>query len=282
MTAEKPLLQLINEHLAAGLQDLPVFNNVAVKLQQLLATRTFEIDDVIELISEDQSLSSRVLKVANSSYYSGLSKIATIKDAIIRLGAQEIANMAMLASQFDFYHSPNETLNRLMQTLWGHALATAVGAKWLVRKSGYPGMASEAFMGGLMHDIGKLALLKVLDDIMKNNESSAHFSEELIFEIMNTMHENVGYNLMKSWNFPDFYCDIANGHHSNEYDHSNILLLAVRLSDLACKKTGRAMCPAMPEISLATAEEGHLLGLKEIALAELEIVIEDADSIVAG
>ncbi len=282
MTAEKPLLQLINEHLVTGLQDLPVFNNVAVKLQQLLATRSFEIDDVIELISEDQSLSSRVLKVANSSYYSGLSKIATIKDAIIRLGAQEIANMAMLASQFDFYQSPNETLNKLMHDLWGHALATAVGAKWLVRKSGYPAMSSEAFMGGLMHDIGKLALLKVLDDIMKNKESSAHFSEQLIFEIMETMHEEVGYNLMKSWNFPDFYCDIAKSHHGNEYDQSNILLVAVRLSDLACKKAGRAMCPPMPEISIATAQEAHLLGLKEIALAELEIVIEDADSIVTG
>ena len=282
MKPEKPLLQLINEHLAAGLQDLPVFNNVAVKLQQLLASRSFEIDDVIELISEDQSLSSRVLKVANSSYYAGLSKIATIKDAIIRLGAQEIANMAMLASQFDFYQSPNEILNRMMQGLWGHALATAVGAKWLVRKSGYPGMASEAFMGGLMHDIGKLALLKILDDIMKNNESSVHFSEQLINEIMATMHEEVGYNLMKSWNFPDFYCDIAKGHHTEEYDHGNILLLAVRLSNMACKKIGRDLCEPMPEISLATTPESHILGLKEIALAELEIVIEDADTIVAG
>lgn len=148
MTTEKPLVRLIQERLEGNLQELPVFHTVAVKLQQLLSSRSFEIDDVIELISEDQSLSGRVLKVANSSYYAGLNKIATIKDAIIRLGAQEIANMAMLASQFEFYNSPNETLNRLMQSLWGHALACAVGAKWLTRKAGYPGMASEAFMGG--------------------------------------------------------------------------------------------------------------------------------------
>jgi HD-like signal output (HDOD) protein len=282
MTTEKPLVRLIQERLEGNLQELPVFHTVAVKLQQLLATRSFEIDDVIELISEDQSLSGRVLKVANSSYYAGLTKIATIKDSIIRLGAQEIANMAMLASQFEFYNSPNETLNRMMQNLWGHALACGVGAKWLTRKAGYPGMAAEAFMGGLMHDIGSLALLKVLDDILKSNETSVHFSDQLINEIIEAMHEDVGYALMKAWNFPDFYCDIAHTHHADEFDHSNILLVAVRLSNLACKKLGRSLQPADPTISIFSAPEAHFLGLKEIALAELEIIIEDADGIAIG
>lgn len=279
MTEEKPLVQLIQDHLSGGLQDLPVFHTVAVKLQQLLSTRSFEIDDIIELIGEDQSLSSRVLKVANSSYYAGLTKIATIKDAIIRLGAQEIANMAMLASQFEFYQSPNETLNRMMQDLWNHSLACAVGAKWVARKAGFPGMASEAFMGGLLHDIGKLALLKVLDDILKNKETSAHISDQLICEIMGAIHEEVGYNLMKGWNFPDFYCDIANGHHKPDFDQSNILLVSVRLANLACSKLGRGVGPADPSISIFSTPEAQFLGLKEIALAELEIVIEDADGI---
>jgi len=282
MTAEKPLVRLIQERLDGNLQELPVFHTVAVKLQQLLSSHSFEIDDIIELISEDQSLSGRVLKVANSSYYAGLSKISTIKDAIIRLGAQEIANMAMLASQFEFYNSSNESLNRMMQGLWGHALACGVGAKWLTRKAGYPGMAAEAFMGGLMHDIGSLALLKVLDDILKNNETSVHFSDQLINEIIEAMHEEVGYNLMKAWNFPDFYCDIARSHHKETFDHSNILLVAVRLSNLACKKLGRSLHPADSSIAIFSAPEAHFLGLKEIALAELEIIIEDADGIATG
>jgi HD-like signal output (HDOD) protein len=190
--------------------------------------------------------------------------------------------MAMLASQFEFYNSPNETLNRMMQNLWSHALACGVGAKWLTRKAGYPGMAAEAFMGGLMHDIGSLALLKVLDDILKSNETSVLFSDQLINEIIEAMHEEVGYTLMKAWNFPDFYCDIAHTHHTEEFNHSNILLVAVRLSNLACKKLGRSLHPADPTISIFSAPEAHFLGLKEIALAELEIIIEDADGIAIG
>jgi HD-like signal output (HDOD) protein len=277
MNNEKPLITLINEHLSGNLQSLPVFHTVAVKLQQLLATQGFNIEDVIDLISEDQSLAGSVLKVANSSYYAGLTKIATIKDAIIRLGAQEIANMAMLASQFSMYRSSNQTLNEMMKGLWNHALACAAGAKWLARKSGYHGLAPEAFMGGLMHDIGKLALLKVLDDIIRNHETTAYISDQLIIEVMSTLHEEVGYNLMKAWNLPDFYCDIASGHHKQEFDHNNILLVLVRLSNVACKKLGKDISGIDPSVAIFSTPEAHYLGLKEIALAELEIVIEDAE-----
>ena len=129
MSTEKPLIALVQEHLSGDLSDLPVFHSVAVRLQQTLATPNFTIDEVLDLISEDQSLSGKVLKVANSSFYAGLSKVATIKEAIVRLGAQEIANVAMMASQFESYKSTNEILNDNMQGLWKHAFSCAVGAK---------------------------------------------------------------------------------------------------------------------------------------------------------
>lgn len=279
MLEKTPLIALIQSRLEGNMQELPVFHNVAVKLQQLLSGGSFEIDDIIELISEDQSLSGKVLKVANSSYYAGLSKIATIKDAIVRLGAQEIANMAMLASQSDFYNSGNQTINRLMQDLWNHALSCAVGSKWITRKAGYPGMASEAFMGGLMHDIGKLALLKVLDDIMNKEAPAADLTEQTIRNIMDEMHQEVGESLMKSWNFPDFYCDVAARHHDEQMETKNMLLVSVRLANLACRKLGRSMHTPDSLINLAATPETEFLGLTEIALSELEIIIEDADGI---
>jgi HD-like signal output (HDOD) protein len=272
---EKPLVELIKEHLQGDLQDLPVFNSVAVKLQQMLANRDFRMEAVIEMISEDQSLASQVLKVANSSYYAGLSSIATIKDAIIRLGAQEVANMVMMASQFELYHSENEYLNESMQKLWVHSLACATGAKWLAKKTGYINLVSESFMGGLLHDIGQLALLKVLDDINRSKESRATLSDTLISEILVRMHEDVGYKLMKSWSLPDTYCSISINHHMEEFDGNDILLVIVRLSDKACKKVGKSLQPDA-SLSLVSSPEAQYLGIKEMALAELEIVVEDA------
>lgn len=272
---EKPLIELIKEHLQGDLQGLPVFNSVAVKLQQMLARRDFRMDEIIEMISEDQSLASQVLKVANSSYYAGLSSIATIKDAIVRLGAQEVANMVMMASQFELYRSENEYLNNAMQTLWLHSLACATGAKWLAQKTGYVNLTAECFMGGLLHDIGQLALLKVLDDICRNKESKAKFSDTLLNEILTRMHEEVGCQLLKSWSLPDTYCSIAVNHHKEDFDGNDILLTIVRLADKACKKIGKSNHPDA-SISLVASQEALFLGLKEITLAELEIIVEDA------
>jgi putative nucleotidyltransferase with HDIG domain len=277
MIKEKPLVELINEHLAGDLQNLPVFHSVAVKLQQMLSSRDFRIDDIIEQISGDQSLASQVLKVANSSFYAGLSKVATIKDAVVRLGAQEIANLAMVASQVEIYKSEHSILSNKMAGLWSHALSCAVGAKWLARKTGYVNLASEAFMAGLLHDIGKLAILKVLDDIHRRQETKAVFSETLINEVMARMHEEVGLRLMLSWSLPESYGNVAMNHHREDFDNNDILLIIVRLANLACKKAGKDLIPD-PGISLIATPEAHCLGIKEITLAELEILIEDADS----
>lgn len=274
MTQERPLIELINEHLKGELHDLPVFSSVAVKLQQMLASRNFKMEDVIEMISEDQALASQVLKIANSSYYAGLSKIGTIKDAVVRLGAQEIANLVMMASQLEMFKSENEILNSSMKGLWQHSLACATGAKWLAKKAGYTAIAAECFMGGLLHDIGQLALLKALDDIVRMNQSKALLSATLISEILDKMHKEVGYNLLKTWCLPDSYCSIALNHHNGVADPNDILLLIVCLSDITCKKIGVSL-HTDPTISIVASQEANLLGIKELTLAELEIIIED-------
>ena len=275
MSANKPLIALVQEHLSGDMSELPLFHSVAIRLQQTLARQEFSIDEVLELICEDQSLAGKVLRVANSSFYAGLSKVATIKEAIVRLGAQEIANVAMMASQLETYRSTNEILNTCMRALWGHAFSCAVGAKWLARKAGYHDISSQAFMAGLLHDIGSLALLKVMDDITRRGEIRISLTNPLIDEILTTMHEEVGYNLMRSWSLPEAYATIAIQHHNAEFDPGNILLVVVRLSNEACRKVGKDI-KEYPEISLISSSEAQVLGVKEITLAELEIVVEDA------
>jgi len=275
MTSGRPLIELIKERLAGNLGDLPVFHSVAVKLQQMLVSRDFRIEDVIQLISEDQSLASQVLKMGNSAYYTGLSKVTTIKDAVIRLGAQEIANLVMMASQIEIYRSGNPVLNNAMRKLWTHTFACASGAKWLARKSGYASIATEAFMGGLLHDIGKLAIIKALDEILQSDGTRANVSEILINEILDTMHEEVGQRLMLSWNLPEIYSSIAINHHRPDFDGNDMLLVIVRLANLACHKVGKDMNPD-PDATLYGSPESQFLGIKEITLAELEIVVEDA------
>ncbi|NJM13362.1 MAG: HDOD domain-containing protein [Synechococcaceae cyanobacterium SM1_2_3] len=82
---------------------LPVFNPVALRLQQILSRTDVGIADIERMIVEDQALTSQILRVANAAFYQGLQPITTIRKAIIRLGNQQVANLAMVAAQQQMY-----------------------------------------------------------------------------------------------------------------------------------------------------------------------------------
>lgn len=275
MMENRSIVELINGYLQESTINVPVFHTVAVRLQQVLSRPDFSIDEVNKLITADPGLASQVLKVSNSSFYSGLTKVTTIRDAIVRLGATSVANIAMMATQQDMYRSKDAKLNGIMSTLWQHALCCAISAKWLATKANLAALAQEAFLAGLLHDIGKLFLLKVMEEIIKEGKSNEAISPVLLAEVINSMHVEHGYHLMQKWNMPEPYSIVVHEHHSVKWDQGNLLLAMVRLVDQACNKLGVGMRPE-PDLVLFASSEAQLLGVKEITLAELEIVIEDA------
>lgn len=275
MGENRSLVDLINDLLAGDQVDVPVFHAVAIRLQQVLHKQQFSIDEVCQLIVSDQGLSSQVLRVSNSAFYSGLSKVTNIREAIVRLGSQEVANIAMLATQEDVYRSTNPLFSKTMQILWQHALGCAVASKWLAGKVGYASMAQEAFLAGLLHDVGKLFLLKVVEELIASHRLTIQISPALITEVLNSMHVERGYALMQRWNMPELYGDIVRDHHLPDPPPGNTLLAIVRLANLCCNKLNVGLRPD-PELVLFATAEAQFLGAKEIVLAELELVIEDA------
>jgi putative nucleotidyltransferase with HDIG domain len=275
MTENRSIVEIINGYLQESTLNVPVFHTVAVRLQQVLSRRDFSIDEVNKLITADAGLASQVLRVSNSSFYSGLTKVTTIRDAIVRLGATSVANIAMMATQQDMYRSKDTKLNGIMSTLWQHALCCAIGAKWLATKANLGALAQEAFLAGLLHDIGKLFLLKVMEEIIKEGKATGEISPALFAEVINSMHVEHGHHLMQKWSMPEAYSNVVRDHHIDPWDQGNLLLAIVRLVDQACNKLGVGMRPE-PDLVLFASSETQVLGIKEITLAELEIVIEDA------
>ncbi|GFO60977.1 phosphodiesterase [Geomonas silvestris] len=279
----RPFVDIIKEQLASETLNLPMFHPIALKLQALLSAKDFTIEQVVALIIKDQALTSQILRLANSAFFSGLAKVTTITEAVVRLGAKEIANVAMLASQQNSYNSftiPELKAHSLV--LWKHALGSAIGSRWLCDRTGYKQFAQEAFIAGLLHDIGSLLILKVLEGILLGDHGTKSLSRDLINEIMVAMHTQTGHELLLKWNLPELYCVIVRDHHNEQRDTSNVLLSIVRLVDDACRKLGLAGTPAEPNLMLAASFEAQGLGVKEITLAELEIMIEDAMEMVSA
>ena len=278
MPESRSIVEVINDNIEDGNLNIPVFNSIALRLQKVLARQDYGIDEVNRLIIADPGLASQVLRVSNSSYYGGLSKVTTIRDAIVRLGASCVANIAMLSTQQDIYRSADPKLNEIMSTLWRHALCCAIGAKWLAAKTNFASLKEEAFLAGLLHDVGKLFLLKVMEKIIKEEKQEGAISPALISEVMESMHVAQGANLMQKWNMPEIYCITVRDHHTEHWDRGNAILAIVRLVNQACRKLGVHMSPD-PSLVLFACSEAHFLGVREITLAELEIVIEDAQEL---
>jgi putative nucleotidyltransferase with HDIG domain len=274
MKENMSIIEIIKGYLESSDLNVPVFHSVAVRLQQVLARTDFSIDEVNKLIIADPGVASQVLRVSNSSFYSGLNKVTTIRDAIVRLGATSVANIAMMATQQDMYRSAKAELNGIMSNLWQHALCCAIGARWLATKTNLAALAEEAFLAGLLHDIGKLYLLKVMEEIIKDGKSNIAISPALLSEVLNTMHVEHGYQLMCRWNMPEDYCNVVRDHHIDKWEQGKLLLALVRLVDQACNKLGVGMRHD-PNLVLFASTEAQVLGVREITLAELEITIED-------
>jgi HD-like signal output (HDOD) protein len=274
-STDKPFKDIIEEYLASEETQLPAFDKTALKIQQEISRPEPDIEVIRCTIREDQAMTAQVLKMANTAFFKGLSKVETVRDAIVRLGIEQISNIVILVTQKKIFKAEDPEVRAFMEKLWRHSVGTATGSAWLAKKSGYAQLASQAFVAGLLHDIGKLFLLTVIESIREKNEYPFNPSKDFVMEIMDSLHTEQGWRLTQKWNLPETYCEVARDHHKENFDNRNSLLLIVRMVDKTCNKIGIGLHEPEDHILVATPE-AVTLGLSEVDLAELEIMLEDA------
>ncbi len=267
--------ETVRRLLASQPIELPIFHPVALKLQKMLSDYDFTVDEVAQVANEDMSLASQMLKIANSPMYMGRSKVATIKEAVIRLGAQQVINLVIAASQASAHSSTNPALNHYMKELWLHSHGCALGAKWLANSCGMRGVAEETYLAALLHDVGKLYLLKSIERLVTAGVINSMFDDELIMEIFDVMHVEQGFRLMQHWNFPTMYCDVIRDHHVDEWDTSNKMLAIVRLVNIACSRIGLGL-KHKPDLVLIATKEAETLDITDTQIIELESMLEES------
>lgn len=272
----KSLLERINEHLASDELRLPVYSPVAARLQAVAADPEAPIEQIEQVLQQDMGLASQVLRVANSSFYCGLSKAATVGAAIQRLGLTQVVNLAVMCAQREQFRSDDALVAGYIDRLWRHAVTSAFGAQWLAQRCGWRELAAEAFMAALLHDIGALLLLKVIEQL-RAADAGERVPEPLVMEVIEALHEEQGGRLIEAWRLPESYAQVARAHHGADINSAGTLGVIVRLADRACDKLGFALAAggARGGVVLSASPEAAALGLTEIALAELEIFLED-------
>lgn len=239
--------------------------------------------DLHKIVQNDPALSARVLRVVNSAFYGLPGQIGSIDRAIMMLGLNAVKNIAIATSLAKMFRQRQVNDDFSGKDLWLHSVAVGASNKLITKAIGLS-LPDEAFLAGLIHDLGLVAVMQCfpekLAELVNLARSGVPFrlAEE---KVLGANHEEIGAALTKSWKFPRSFQFVAGYHHRPEELEKGARMLAVvtHVSDVLCKQLGLGLritvevddvdAALVAEIGLGMAE------LKQVAEGieqELEIV----------
>lgn len=231
---------------------LPVMPKATVRLLELLESPECTARELAEVIETEPALAVRILKLANSPFYGQRGRIASVSRATIVLGAKTVRSLAMAVWTYTLKaQMRNADEMRLMMPLLQHGLATGVAAQMLVEKSNRA-QAEDAFMAGLLHDIGRVALvaelgLRYRDDILAPAVEASMPLHDKEIAVLGFDHRALGARLMVAWGLPGFLADVAERHHDTCLAPvAGNIVAAVALADTCATLLDCNLAPELP------------------------------------
>jgi len=196
---------------------LPTLPQVFYKIIDTIEMPDSSAKDIKNTIKRDQSVSAKILKVANSALYGHPREITDITRATVLLGFDMIKSIALSVSVFNSFPKTENNSTRFDRELfWIHSMASAEAAVIVADKIGYP-KKEQAFIIGLIHDIGKVILDYYFSPDYKIVIGKVRQENRLIrdaeIEILNFDHSLVGGWLGEQWNFPESILSSIKFHH---------------------------------------------------------------------
>jgi len=198
-------------------KSLPTLPNILVKLITACQDENGSVADMSKIIHADVSLSAKILKLANSPYFRTTGKISRIDHAITRLGREAIKNLAISSAINQVFSKKTALINNGfdLKRFWRHSLTTAVLARMIAKKSGYH-QTEQAFLAGMIHDIGRLILATNFPQEYKEVLTSRSNDAESMIDResrMMTTHTEIGVWLLKKWQLDSMTTDSVLYHH---------------------------------------------------------------------
>jgi HD-like signal output (HDOD) protein len=235
----------------AKVRSLPPFHPVAAQVLRLFSSNeeALELDEVAQIMGGDPAFAAELLQIANSPLFGLQCEVHTIRHALMVVGLERAKALAIQTAMQIYL---KDALNHpVMRRCWSHSLACAEIAKTMVASCGHDS-SEHAYTGGLLHDIGRIALLKAFPaDYVPLLEEPQAGPDDVIaaeMELFGFDHCHAVDELCALWNFPTSFIEIALRHHDPVSGRENSLLNIVRIS---CRMADSLGFPAARQGSLS-------------------------------
>ncbi len=250
--------------------NIPTMPLIVEKILNIARDNRSSAKDLSNVIVKDQAISNKVLRIANSAYYGLMKNVDSVSRAITILGFNEVTSLTIGMSVFSSF-SKNSVFGLLdMKDLWLHSIGTGMASRKIMERSG-SGTGEQAFMGGLLHDIGKVVFAmhfpqeyRSVLEYAGESKIPLHLKED---EVMGIDHAELTGLLMERWHFPDSIMLPCRFHHNSgrcpiNYQYS---AMAVQFGDFLCQAaeighSGNQVPPEVTEVRDKlgiSAEEGQ-------------------------
>ncbi len=220
-----------------NLEDIPSLPSVVAEVNKAIRNPRVNANSVGQIITRDQALSARTLKLVNSAFYGFPGRINSVTRAIIVMGFQRVRNLVLTASVLDNFKGRNAAFD--FSGFWRHSLGTAISAEILCKELALQ-ETDDAFVAGLLHDIGKLLIAlyapetfeKVCKGIAGNNCLMLEAEER----VLGITHAVAGAWLANTWQFPPKLTHAIRMHHNPKdvREHHEIVYLT-HTADIVCR-----------------------------------------------
>ncbi|NLX57938.1 MAG: HDOD domain-containing protein [Phycisphaerae bacterium] len=193
--------------------------------------------DLNEVLKHDMALSAKLLRVVNSAFYGLPGRVSDLDRAIVLLGFQAVRNLAVAATMASLFTGEGKNIPGFSaKRLWLHCIATAVTARNLVNVAGFRSLREEAFLAGVIHDIGILVEYQFATDRFAQVASGLGTGKSLIqaeSAVFEMTHQQIGQALAEVWKFPRNMQFVTGYHHKpmRLADEHRLLPVVVALAE---------------------------------------------------
>jgi HD-like signal output (HDOD) protein len=214
----------------AGEIRVPPSPIAALRLMQLLSDERTPVSTLTGVLGQDQSLAAIVLRLANSVKYRRLSEVVSLSDAVLVLGRSALRDVSVAKELHERTLSAG-ALVALRRRAWRESVVAAQVAAWVAPMFG--AKTDDAFIAGLLHDIGRVPAISLLEDLLMRSPTAPARREDAWWQLVEAHHVELGGTLAQAWGLPSLVrATIAQHHLPHE---TSALLDALRVADEVVK-----------------------------------------------
>lgn len=270
------------EQVADAVAAVPALSMTVRRVMDACSAGDADARTVAEMILADQGLTANVLKLANSAYYGHPRRVTTVTDAVVLMGMAAIRSLALSSHTSQLFRRPLPGYAMARGDLWRHSLAVAFVSRRLATEAA-AAPVEEAFVAGLLHDLGKLVLSDLLGDAFDDLTLMAHRRRIPLYvaerEMLGFDHADLGARIAATWRFPAPLVEAIGLHHRPaDATVAPALAHTVCLADTACLMTAAGVGPE----SVPLAVDPASLDATGITRERLAALVAELGPVITG